>query len=354
MNLNLMYRPKFFFADIIQKHEIFRGEKNLTPLKMSPTRSKKKKSNISSESKRQILEEIIPTLICSKCKKPPGPEKETNQRFNCVKNGHALCHTCKAECHCGSQVSEAPSQLYVDMLKILPWYCVNYSEGCREIFTESSNYQKHMKTCPCRSVPCIFYFQDECYETIQFKDWLEHIEKEHGDADQDFQKDSIQFSNGIWQSTFRCSVSLQGIDDRDSWIPILLKSESETFIFQRCVKGDTFSAWFVCMESNNSEQQIFDYSIAAYGRNGEEVTYKGKCFSHEAFEEHVERKRLYFTMTTSTAEYFADDDNVVILHVSLSKFKKEVKDEELASGMSYLLKSGEKIKIEHSYSKVET
>lgn len=109
------------------------------------------------EWKCQMLKDVIPTLICSGCKAVPGPDLERSKRYQCVNYGHVLCPKCiiNEKCTneiCKSKVSKVPSQQGQKLLEILPWFCHNYSSGCREIFDDKEKLRLHQEDCQFHTV----------------------------------------------------------------------------------------------------------------------------------------------------------------------------------------------------------
>ena len=103
-----------------------------------------------------ILENIIETLQCFKCKAVPGITQEQQNRYTCVNESHQLCEKCKSVCQCGSVVVKRPNPTTKKLLKDLPVYCPHYNNGCRQIFvqTQAESLDDHQQGCLFNKVFC--------------------------------------------------------------------------------------------------------------------------------------------------------------------------------------------------------
>ena len=80
-------------------------------------------------SRKEILQELLPNLVCFKCKEPPTGLNPN--RYKCMNNSHSLCENCKERCDCGSNATKTPCGLTAQLLKTLPSFCSYYKNGCK-------------------------------------------------------------------------------------------------------------------------------------------------------------------------------------------------------------------------------
>lgn len=112
------------------------------------------------ETKKKILLKLLPDLVCVRCKSIPRPEGPFKERYSCTKETHTLCGSCKTlKCPCcGGKVTKFPHQIITTLLEDLPYACINYVEGCREILMLDKDLENHENECRYRKIdrPNIF------------------------------------------------------------------------------------------------------------------------------------------------------------------------------------------------------
>ena len=123
--------------------------------------------------KFDLLQKVISSLQCSKCKSVPGLDKFSQNRYHCMKSSHVLCENCKSLCKCRSPVTEKPSIALESLLSNLPCFCPNFIHGCRQIFEATNDLNLHKITCMFRAVRCPF---KKCQEMMAFGDLMGHVE----------------------------------------------------------------------------------------------------------------------------------------------------------------------------------
>lgn len=290
------------------------------------------KSVFVNQAKRQIMSQVMPTLICSACKKVPGPEKQANKRYTCVRNAHTLCQDCnqKRACHCGSTVSQSPSPLFEELIDCGVLYCSNYSDGCREVYSDASQHQMHCKSCSFRTVPCVFQSLEQCQDGIVFKDMHKHLKVSHNERI--VGQITMKREKGGW--TLQSLQKFFGkLGDKISWNAKILSCGPETFILAQCLKNGSFSSWIISLETL-FEARNYEYSIKAKGKNGEKVMYEGKCCTSDDFENELGRKELYFTMRNSVLEHFLNEERRLGMEIKITNLKEQEKNEDVESGIS--------------------
>lgn len=282
------------------------------------------------ELKCQILAEIIPTLICSKCGKVPSPDKESNKRYVCVKKAQSVCQDC---IWAGERVTMDPLPISDRLFEILPWYCKNYSNGCREIFSSVVELEDHQKSCVFRLIPCIHQFVGRCNAEIVQKNWLEHMEQEHHLNYYDWREPEEIAEEIDYECSFGGRLQAYELEDGAYWPLDVLELGYNLFAIQRRIKNGNFCAWIICLESE-IDAKNFEYSLSVKGPDGEKVTFEGPCSTPENFRADFERKGLYFNMTTTAVEYF-DSTNGFEMEVKITNMKELAKKaEEVESGIS--------------------
>lgn len=275
----------------------------------------------------QLLEDLIPQLICQWCQDVPSP---TNyQRFRCSKSNHSICQDCKSykKCPnpCDSKVLDQPCSLVKSMIEYLPWYCSNYKHGCRQIFEVTQELELHQSQCVYRLVNCL---ELGCHEKILFKNVVEHYQSSHVAGSKILE---LQSSNGIF-------VKFSRYEPQDLtgtyWLASKLvftqpKLELESGLgsgFYLVGKIGQHGIFFwVYYLGSRSEAEQHCYSIWMMSESQEHF-FKGRCHSLDQDSNAIIQQESAFMIGKQQLKAFLDDKNGFKIQLSLQKLKSEDQD----------------------------
>ena len=173
---------------------------------------KKFKTKMNFETKCDLLRKMIESLQCSRCKAVPGFEKESKNRYQCLKKSAIFCEKCKTDCD-----SKFPSTVVQKLLEDMPCFCPNFKDGCQEIFSECGDLNEHKNWCMFRPLTCVLTQYGTCEKKVLFKDYMEHI-KEHVPRKGEIDNSS---KNQLIANFDLCNKDENEIDENPgTWVPI--------------------------------------------------------------------------------------------------------------------------------------
>ena len=129
---------------------------------------------------KEVARQLILDLKCSVCKDVPGFFGVRRNRYVCSKGCHLVCEDCKSgDCSCGSKAfSDGPVEFVENILKKSQWhYCCYFKNGCQDMLGAQS-LEDHQKSCIFREIVCL---ENDCKKQILFKDYIDHVDSEHKD-----------------------------------------------------------------------------------------------------------------------------------------------------------------------------
>lgn len=121
------------------------------------------------QTKSDILRNLVTELMCHNCKAVPSPFANGSNRYQCEDHAQYLCEDCKTQSVC--KTVSRPSPGIAKLINDLPWFCCNFTNGCKEIMWEKY-LKEHQQNCKFRLVTCP---QIGCKKRIIFKDVKDHV-----------------------------------------------------------------------------------------------------------------------------------------------------------------------------------
>ena len=127
---------------------------------------------------KEVARQLILKLKCCACKDVPGFLGVRKNRYSCPK-GHMICEDCKSVgCSCGSKLFHGPLEFVESIMVESQWhYCCYFKHGCQDMLGPQ-DLEGHQKDCIFREIVCL---ENKCKEPILFKDFLDHVDSDHKD-----------------------------------------------------------------------------------------------------------------------------------------------------------------------------
>ena len=166
---------------------------------------------------KEVARQLIIELKCFVCNDIPGFFGVRKNRYSCP-TGHLICEVCKSGgCSCGSKLweNDEPLEFVESIMAKSQWhYCSYFKHGCKDMFGPQ-DLEDHQKDCIFREIVCLEnnkcgvyckkYCKEHCGEPILFKDFLDHVDSDH----KDWNNETMEVEN----KTFIVSFSQENISE---------------------------------------------------------------------------------------------------------------------------------------------
>jgi len=271
-----------------------------------------------------LLEKIIETMQCFKCRAVPGLAKEQQNRYSCMDKSHQLCENCKASCICGSLVGKCPNPTVKEILKDLPAYCQHYNNGCRQIFVQAQaeSLDDHQKGCIFRQVFCP---QLSCKEKVLFKNVIEHLKQTH--------------VNKLWfdatENKYTLILSTENIDaDGCSWFPNCIKISSGMVFFLVGKIINKIAHFWLYIMASPLQAKHYAYTLSIAKENGNKfIKFHDYAKPLDEGRDEVLEKQSVFMIGTEVIKELRNEEKVFEMEVKIHDLKEEAKDDDEESGV---------------------
>mgnify|MGYP001203579950 CR=1 FL=1 len=278
------------------------------------------KINVKNES---ILENIIETLQCFKCKAVPGITQEQQNRYTCVNESHQLCEKCKSVCQCGSVVGKRPNPTTKKLLKDLPVYCPHHKNGCRQIFvqTQAESLDDHQQGCLFNKVFCPDLY---CKKKVLFKDVIEHLIQVH----------ELYQGKFLVATKYKCKIVLSSdnLGNGAVWFPksIMISSGIEFFFVGKIIKKIAHF-WLYAMTSP-LQAKHYAYTLSITGENNK-FTFDGYSKSLDEDPSEIIENQLVFMIGTEAIKKIRNEENMFEIEVTIHDLKAEAREDNEEHGV---------------------
>lgn len=296
-----------------------------------------KRARTSVDLQPETYEELMAEVQCFSCKGIPGPGPGPWNSYRCLDNCHSLCLDCsypidfeeaddkRGICPCGSKIRPNPcnmTQILVRM-KIIPWFCCHYANGCREVFQEESALSDHQDECIYRNLKCC---DPVCDKEVLFKDFLDHYSACRPEELRVFNTEKI---------TVSYFARLCAANENMSYFPDRIEAHGSTFFFVCRVDNDYYRMWMLMHSSSDDALKNYEWRLQVKSGDDEEFVFRGKPFSTDRHYEHVIEKQDGFAIGIKKAVEIQERlGNIFEVEIEIRNLKEEVKDKDMESGVS--------------------
>ena len=257
-----------------------------------------------------ILENIIETLQCFKCKAVPGITQEQQNRYTCVNESHQLCEKCKSVCQCGSVVVKRPNPTTKKLLKDLPVYCQHYKNGCRQIFvqTQAESLDDHQQGCLFNKVFCPDL---SCKKKVLFKDVIEHLKQVH--------------ENKFWfvapENKFTIIYGMNNIEGYSeyAWFPKCIKISSGIYFFLVGRAINNIAHFWLYIMASPLQAKNYTYTLSITGENGNKcITYHDYAKPLDKGRDEIIEKKSVLMIGTEVIKELRNEKNMLEIEARIS------------------------------------
>ncbi len=270
------------------------------------------------------LAKWLPNLQCFNCKAVPGPPPNKRKRFICMVQHHPICPDCNGKtCPCNSAVSPKPSETIELLLTELPWYCQSYKNGCREIFSNVEQLEKHQNSCVFRNVQCPRLLCQASRKLFIYKDLFLHL-SEHGN-ERDLENWIEKNSDGIDESYMSGFIVNRGFtcstpNDGAHWPHLRFETEKEG-VFWLVSKIFSKAAYFAVYYYGSEEDAKFLRATISLGSTfeGEYHTLEGKVFVLDTTIEEIVSSHRTFCIPCHVLERLVKTENKLSIKITNMK-----------------------------------
>ena len=272
--------------------------------------------------KRKLLENIIESLQCFKCKDVPGFKKEQQNRYSCVDESHQLCEKCKLKCDCGSVVGKRPNPALKKILKDLPVYCPHYKSGCTDFFLQAESMVDHQQGCIFRQVFCPVF---TCKKKVLFKDVIEHLKQVH--------ENDIFWSVAI-ENKYSPMLGTSTSEDGAIWRPqgIKIGSGIDFFLVGKIV--NKIAHFWLYIVASPLEAKKYAYTLSVNGENGNKFsTFNDYAKPLDEGNEEIIENQIVFMIGIEAIKKIRNENQKLLVEVTIRDLKEEAKDDDEESGV---------------------
>jgi hypothetical protein len=243
------------------------------------------------------------------------------QKSQQCENCGEIMETETVKCCEDCQVDWEPvlSPFLAHVLKELPSKCKFTHNGCK-VFIMLEKLKVHEVDCVYRNINCPFL---DCNDKdVSFIGLGEHLEANHG---------GLKMINKARSNDFVTLLDLIRV-----WMPQKLTFRNRSFFTEvhRRRRAASQSRYFwIYFHGTPDEAVHYSYRIKITGRNGKELTFKGKVYSLDETKETIMLSEDIFFLSNGQVKLLQVDSQIHF-EITLYSDKEEIKDEDVESGIS--------------------